>query len=141
MRKVTTACTWVGVRGLAVRMWLCVPKGWDDWKVTRKKRRCVVGVVEMMVVMAYLIDVAISNRTTTKKLRKYSNLKELRGIWQWNAVSVVLLVLCATGISTPRKLGDNCKLPNLRSAVFILKQEEIGSTRYFRCGPKGFAEY
>jgi hypothetical protein len=108
MRKVTTAYTWVGVRGLAVRMWLCVPKGWDDWKVRRKKRGCVVGVV------AYLIDVAISNRTTTKKLRKHSNLKELRRIWQLNAVCLVPLILCTTGIITLKKLGGSSNLLTLR---------------------------
>ena len=55
------------------------------------------GVVGVVVVVAYVIDVAISNshslhRNTTKKLRKYSNLKELRRIWQLNAVCIVPLV-------------------------------------------------
>lgn len=72
-----------------------------------------VGVVEVVVV-AYLIDVAISNRTATKKLRKYSNLKELRGIWQLNAVCIVPLVLCTTGIITPKNPGGSSKLPTLR---------------------------
>ena len=54
-------------------------------------------VVVVVVVVAYVIDVAISNshslhRNTTKKLRKYSNLKELRRIWQLNAVCIVPLV-------------------------------------------------
>ena len=41
-----------------------------------------VEVVVVVVVVAYLMDVAISNRTTTKKLRNYSNLKDVRRIWQ-----------------------------------------------------------
>ena len=58
----------------------------------------VVEVVVVVVVVAYLIDVAISDchslhRTTTKKLRKYSNLNELRRIWQLNAVWYAQLVL------------------------------------------------
>jgi len=89
----------------------------------------VMVVVVMVVVVAYVIDVAISNshslHGTTKKLRKYSNLKEIIRMWLLNAVCIVPLVLGTTGIVIPRKLGDNSKLLTLRPAVFILKQNEI----------------
>ena len=75
-------CAWACYKDVA----LCAERvGWLESE-ENEAVICVVGVVEVVVV-AYLINIAIYNshslhRTTTKKLRKYSNLKELRRMWQ-----------------------------------------------------------
>ena len=74
-------CAWAWCKDVA----LCAERvGWLEFE-ENEAEICVVGMVEVVVVVVvvtYLIDVAISNRTTTKKLRNYSNLKDVRRIWQ-----------------------------------------------------------
>jgi hypothetical protein len=75
-----------------------------------------------------LTDLAIRNSnnlhsTNTEELQEYADIKErLIRIWQLKAVYVIPLVLSTTGISQ-NKLHGSLKLPDLRSALYVLMQK------------------
>jgi hypothetical protein len=79
---------------------------------------------------AYLIDVSIPNghnlySTVTKKLQKYTDLKEeLTRIYQMNAVCVVPLLLTTMGI-IPNKLYDTLNQLNLCPDLYTVMQKTV----------------
>jgi predicted methyltransferase MtxX (methanogen marker protein 4) len=91
-------------------------------------------VLDKTITEAYSIDVAIPNShnlhsTITKKLRKYTDLKEeLTRIWQLKRAYIIPLVLSTTGIIPKKKIHENLKLLNLAASLYIIQKAVIFKT-------------